>query len=284
MKLGIALGAGGAKGFAHIGILKTLYKAGIDFDIVTGTSIGALIGAVYAGGDLKGFEEAIKRIKSRDIFFLLSPTWPKYGFFSGKRLLKKLKEFIHVENIEELNKRFGAVCVDLNSSETVTITTGNIFQAIRASISIPVIFTPITVDGRVLVDGGVLDPVPVKAAYLMGSDFTVAVDLIGQRKETDSKHNKEDSFKEHSSSSVYIPHILNMVYRISITIQRYIIKNTLNENYPDVLIRPDLSSIKFFDFHRAEQAIKIGEEAARKALPDIERKLKAKTKPAQPGG
>ncbi|GBD38141.1 putative NTE family protein [bacterium HR37] len=276
MKLGIALGAGGAKGFAHIGILKTLHKAGIDFDIVTGTSIGALIGGVYAGGDIKRFEEAIKKINSRDIFFLLSPTWPKYGFFSGKRLLKKLKEFIHVENIEELNKRFGAVCVDLNSSEAVTITTGNIFQAIRASISIPVIFTPITVDGRVLVDGGVLDPVPVKAAYLLGSDFTVAVDLIGQREETDSIYNN-------LVSNVYIPNILDMVYRISITTQRYMIKSTLKENHPDVLIRPDLSSIKFFDFHRAEQAIKIGEEAAKEALPDIESKLKAKANPTQPG-
>jgi NTE family protein len=276
MKLGIALGAGGAKGFAHIGILKTLHKAGIDFDIVTGTSIGALIGAVYAGGDIKRFEEAIKKINSRDIFFLLSPTWPKYGFFSGKRLLKKLKEFIHVENIEELNKRFGAVCVDLNSSETVTITTGNIFQAIRASISIPVIFTPITIDGRVLVDGGVLDPVPVKAAYILGSDFTVAVDLIGQREETDSIYNN-------LVSNVYIPNILDMVYRISITTQRYMIKSTLKENHPDVLIRPDLSSIKFFDFHRAEQAIKIGEEAAKEALPDIESKLKAKANPTQPG-
>lgn len=191
-------------------------------------------------------------------------------------MLKKLKEFIHVENIEELNKRFGAVCVDLNSSEAVTITTGNIFQAIRASISIPVIFTPITVDGRVLVDGGVLDPVPVKAAYLLGSDFTVAVDLIGQREETDSIYNN-------LVSNVYIPNILDMVYRISITTQRYMIKSTLKENHPDVLIRPDLSSIKFFDFHRAEQAIKIGEEAAKEALPDIESKLKAKANPTQPG-
>ncbi|MCZ6468830.1 MAG: patatin-like phospholipase family protein, partial [Candidatus Dadabacteria bacterium] len=143
MKIGLALGGGGAKGFAHLGVMEVLTEAGIEFDVVAGTSIGALIGAVYVSGNLDKLERFATNIGITDIPFLLGPTWPKGGLFSGKYIEKLFDEFIHLENIEDLKKPFAAVSVDLNKAEVVTFTSGNLKRAIRASSSIPGLFKPV---------------------------------------------------------------------------------------------------------------------------------------------
>ena len=295
MRIGIALGGGAAKGFAHIGVLNALAQAGIEFDIIAGTSIGALVGAAYAAGRLKTLEEASIKIKLTDIPLLLGPTWPKQGLFSGRKILKLLNEIIDVKNIEDLRKRFAAVCVDLRNEEIVTFTSGNLHQAIRASIAIPAVFTPVIFEGRFLVDGGVLEPVPVQAAHSLGADFIVAVDLLGSSRfettDTGAKRIlKEElwpnsvtsylpsiwensSYEERFDSKGKVrgqePGIIDIIQRTSIITQKGLTAYRLKEFPPDFIIRPPLSHVGILDFHRGNLTIKIGEEAAKAVLPKL---------------
>jgi NTE family protein len=302
MRIGIALGGGAAKGFAHIGVLNALAQAGIEFDIIAGTSIGALVGAAYAAGRLKNLEEASTKIKLTDIPLLLGPTWPKQGLFSGRKILKLLNEIINVKNIEDLRKRFAAVCVDLKNEEIVTFTSGNLHQAIRASIAIPAVFTPVIFEGKFLVDGGVLEPVPVQAAHSLGADFIVAVDLLGtSRFETTDTGAKrilkeelwpsgansvtsylpsiwenssyEETFDSKGKGRRQEPGIIDIIQRTSIITQKGLTAYRLKEFPPDFIIRPPLSHVGILDFHRGNLTIKIGEEATKAVLPKLNEKI-----------
>jgi len=257
MKLGLALGGGGAKGFAHLGILEALTEAGIEFDVVAGTSIGALIGAVYVSNNLGKLERVARNIGITDIPFLLGPTWPKGGLFSGKYVEKLIDEFVHLENIEDLKKPFAAVCVDLNKAEVVTFTKGNIKRAIRASTSIPGLFKPVIFEDKLLVDGGVLESVPDQAVRDLGADIIVAVDLLS------------DISDSHSFKNGKNPSIIEVVQRSSILAQRKITEYKFKESPPDIVIRPPLSNVKVMDFHNGKSIVEIGREAAQKVLPEL---------------
>jgi NTE family protein len=173
MKLGIALSGGGAKGFAHIGVLSALEKAGIEFSAVSGTSMGAFVGAFYAADKLGDLQQGAVGIKFRDIPLLLSPTLSKKGFMSGKKIIKFLKGSLANEKIEELSKKYAAVCADLNNGEIVTFTEGDLISAVCASMAIPGLFIPVVFNNKLLVDGGILEPLPVRAVRELGSDFVV---------------------------------------------------------------------------------------------------------------
>jgi len=261
MKIGLALGGGGAKGFAHLGVMEVLTEAGIEFDVVAGTSIGALIGAVYVSGNLDKLERFATNIGITDIPFLLGPTWPKGGLFSGKYIEKLFDEFIHLENIEDLKKPFAAVCVDLNKAEVVTFTNGNLKRAIRASSSIPGLFKPVIIEDQLLVDGGVLESVPVRAARSLGADFVVAIDLLSDLSDS-------SSFKKGKN-----PSIVEVVQRSSILAQRKITEYKFKENPPDIIIRPPLSDVKVLDFHNGKSVIEIGRETAQKMIAEILEKI-----------
>ncbi len=178
MKIGIALSGGGAKGFAHIGVLNAINRAGIEIDAVSGTSMGALVGAFYASGKLEELQERASGIRLRDIPLLLSPTISKQGLFSGKNIEKFLREFLGGKKIENLNRKYAAVCIDLNRSNVITFTKGDLVHAVRASIAIPGVFKPVVLKDKLLVDGGIMEPLPVRAAHEIGSDFVIAVDVI----------------------------------------------------------------------------------------------------------
>jgi len=257
MKLGLALGGGGAKGFAHLGVLEVLTEAGIEFDVVAGTSIGALIGAVYVSGNLDSLERFATNIGISDIPFLLGPTWPKGGLFSGSYVEKLVDQFVHQKNIEDLEKPFAAVCVDLNKAEVVTLTKGNLKRAIRASTSIPGLFKPVIFEDKLLVDGGVLESVPDQAARSLGADFIVAVDLLS------------DISDSHSFKNGKNPSIIEVVQRSSILAQRKITEYKFKENPPDILIQPPLSDVKVMDFHNGKSVVEIGREAAKKVVPEL---------------
>ena len=261
MKLGIALGGGGAKGFAHIGVLKTLVKAGYDFDIVTGTSIGALVGAVYASSNLDKLEEIITKFNLLHIPFLLSPTISRQGLFSGKKIESLLKELINEYRIEKLPKSFAAICVDLNKYELVTIQSGDLVKAVRASISIPGIFTPIKMGNQLLVDGGVLEPVPVEAAKKLGADFVIAVDLL-------SKSNNNKNSK--------ISNIVDIIQKTSITTQQSLTRFRMKIFPPDILIEPEVADIGILDFKNGSDIVKEGESATKRLLPRIDKLLKSR--------
>lgn len=300
MKIGIALSGGGAKGFAHIGVLSALERAGIEFDAVSGTSMGAFVGAFYAADRLEDLKRASVAIKFRDVPLLLSPTLSKKGFMSGNKIINFLKKSLDREKIEDLSKRFATVCVDLNSGEVVTFTEGDLVSAVRSSIAIPGLFTPVALGDKLLVDGGILEPLPVREVRELGSDFVVGVDLITGSIDQPAAHIKSDN-----SNSIMVNSDFNSIYelvksyagggkkrlivernsrnvfdRLSVIsiLQRSILLNQKEliehvlERFPvDFLIRPDLSGVGVSDFHRAGHIIEIGENEAEK----IKKKLKA---------
>lgn len=264
MKLGLALGGGGAKGFSHLGVLEVLGEAGIKFDVVSGTSIGAFIGAVYISENLSELHDYGMSIGISDLPFLFGPTWPKGGLFSGRFLEKLIDEYIGVKNIEDLKKPFAAVSVDLNKGEMVTFTKGNLKRALRASISIPGLFKPVMYEDKLLVDGGVLESIPDQSLRELGADFIVAVDLLS---------NLSGSRSFYSGKT---PSIVEVVQRSSILAQKRITELKFKNNPPDIVIRPPLSNIKVMDFRKGKSIVEIGKESAKRALPELLKKLKQK--------
>lgn len=261
MKLGLVLGGGGAKGFAHLGVVEVLSEAGIEFDVVAGTSIGALVGAVYISGELEAFEDFARGINLSRLPAILGPTWPSRGLFTVKYLEKLIRKYVKVEKIEELGKPFACVSVDLRNAETVTFRKGEILTAIRASISIPGLFTPVEHDGRLLVDGGVLESLPVDAARSLGSDFVVAVDLLSDLGNADNP-----SLNEKMS-------IVDVIQRSSVITQRKMNEYRFRDDPPDIVIAPPVSGVKVMDFHKGESIMEIGRTKAREMLPAILEKL-----------
>lgn len=284
MKIGIALGGGGAKGFAHLGVLNALGEAGIDCDIVAGTSIGALIGAVYASGDISGLEGFATNLSLTDLPFLLGPTWPSQGLFSGNYVEKLLRDFVPVSDIEKLDKPFAAVCVDLRKAELLTFKEGDLHLAVRASMSIPGLFKPVIFEDKLLVDGGVLESVPVRAARELGADLVIAVDLLTDLSESgDPGGDNSRSLIDHLRSigdKLYIDglfdggntggwSLIDIVQRSSVIAQRCITQYRFEKDRPEIVIRPSLSHVKVMDFHRGRQIIERGRAAAEEVLPDI---------------
>ena len=176
-KIGLALGSGSARGLAHIGVTRALKDAGIHVDYVAGTSIGAAIGAVYASGKLDSLQDAYLAMDWKKIAYFFDVVFPKSGIIDGKKVADFMRDYVHSENIEDLPLPFKAVATELNSGEEVVLETGDVIEAVRASISVPGMFTPVRRDGRVLVDGGLVNPVPVNVARAMGADIVIAVDI-----------------------------------------------------------------------------------------------------------
>ncbi len=177
VNIGLALGSGSARGLAHIGVIRALEEAGIKIDCVAGTSIGALIGAVFASGKLKDLEKNYLDFDWKKIAYFFDIVFPKSGLIDGKKVADFVREYIHAENIEHLPLAFRAVATDIGSGEEITMDKGDVIEAVRASISVPGIFTPVRKNGRVLVDGGLINPVPVSTVRSMGAKFVIAVDL-----------------------------------------------------------------------------------------------------------
>jgi NTE family protein len=177
MKVGLALGSGSARGFAHIGVIRALEAEGIPIDCVAGTSIGAIVGAVYAAGVLSKGEKFLNDFDWKDIRFLLDPLFPISGLLGGKRIEKLFGSFFDDRHIEDFPLPFAAVATDVTTGEEVVFRRGNAVKALRASMSLPGIFAPILFENRLLVDGGLVSPVPVKATRMLGADVVIAVNL-----------------------------------------------------------------------------------------------------------
>ena len=175
-RLGIALGSGAARGWAHIGILRALEQAGIVPDVVAGTSIGALVGAAYASGRLDRLEEWVTQIDWWEIIRYMDL---RLGGVEGERLMRAFRERVDDVPIETLSKPFGAVATDLHTGREVWFQDGSVLEAVRASIAVPGLFSPVRHRGRWLVDGGLVDPLPVSLCRALGADRVIAVNLNG---------------------------------------------------------------------------------------------------------
>ncbi|MBW2113821.1 MAG: patatin-like phospholipase family protein, partial [Deltaproteobacteria bacterium] len=176
-KIGLALGSGSARGWAHIGVIEALNEAGIQIDYVAGTSVGAVVGAVYASGKIHSFENSILQFDWKKVVSFLDVVFPKSGLIDGNKIADFVRTHVEEKNIENLSLPFRAISTDLVTGNEVVFQEGDIIEAVRASISIPGIFTPLRKDEMTLVDGGLVNPVPVSVVMEMGADYVIAVDL-----------------------------------------------------------------------------------------------------------
>lgn len=247
-KVGLALGGGGAKGLVHIGIIKALESAGISIDYIAGTSMGALVGGVYAATkDIATLENMVSEIKQDDVFPLLELLKRKDGlFFRGQTLTERLRKTLGNIKIQDCRIPFAAVATDEGSGEEIMIKKGDLVDAIRASIALPIIFTPVEFEGKMLVDGGLSNPVPANVVKELGADYVIAVDVSSRQLIPNS------SVKE-------IKDFYSILDRTISVIEYQLAKKNLLKN-ANVVLRPPVFSFDWLNFSKASELIKIGEE------------------------
>ncbi|HEX7065761.1 MAG TPA: patatin-like phospholipase family protein [Bacillales bacterium] len=247
-KIGLALGSGGAKGFAHVGVIKVLEEADISIDFIVGSSMGALAAALYgAGHSVESMHKMATTFKRK---YYLDFIVPKMGFIAGEKVRELLGVITFGKTIEELSPPTAIVATDLIAGERVVFTKGSAAEAVRASISIPGILVPAKVDGKLLVDGGVIDRVPVSIAKDMGADIVIAVD-VSSGKGTSEIHS-----------------IFDVIMQSIDIMQEEMVR--LHESTADVMIKPPLAPFNSRTFTDVEKMIKMGEEETRKHLSAIQ--------------
>lgn len=288
-KIGLALGSGSARGWSHIGIIRVLEKAGIVPDIICGTSIGSLVGAAYADGQLESLESWVRGLTWQGIVGLLDFT-TNGGLIHGEKLFAFLRTHFNNRDFASLPKAFGAVATELVTGREVWLREGSVIDAVRASAALPGLFKPAQFDGRLMVDGALVNPVPVSLCRAMGADIVIAVDLnsdligrhfdLGQASEEPQAPSTLATvldklplglgrLKSGPATSTVMPSIFD-VLSISLNIMQVrITRSRLAGEPADVLIRPRLANFALMDYHRAAQAIEEGERAAQQALPEL---------------
>ncbi|WP_337269756.1 patatin-like phospholipase family protein [Oryzifoliimicrobium ureilyticus] len=275
-KIALALGGGAARGWAHIGVLRALDEAGIEIGMVAGTSIGALVGGCYLAGKLDELEGFARSLTMRRIASLLDLTIGGSGLFGGMRLTKRMQEHLEGMSIERLDRPFVAVAAEVNTGHEVWIATGSLITALRASYALPGIFEPIRSNNRTLVDGALVNPVPVSVCRAYEQPLVVAVnlnyDLYGRSAVV--RHNAELSPSEVQKREAVPQHKLGMtgvmVQAFNI-IQDRIARARLAGDPPDVSLHPRLSDIGLSEFHRAGEAIDRGYEETKARLAELRR-------------
>jgi NTE family protein len=284
MKTGIALGGGGAKGLAHIGVIKVLEEHGIVPQIVSGTSIGALIGALYLlSGDIHAVEAYALGFENSKLSPYLSPRPSSSGLISEKGIRNFLHELFGSKRIEDLDRPFFCPATDIRRGLEVMFDRGSLQKAVRASISVPVIFKPVRMRHGYLVDGGLINPVPVDVLKKNGSGFTIAVNVITQRpsrqhrrKTTSAKEKlllaRLDDFLSHrliSGRADEEPNLIEAFLSTMEIMQQKLIVARLQNDAPDAVIHVDTQDFKLFEFYRPAAIIRRGEEAARREIKTI---------------
>ncbi|MCD6182565.1 MAG: patatin-like phospholipase family protein [Candidatus Cloacimonetes bacterium] len=296
-KVGLVLGSGGAKGLSHIGVIKFLEEMDVKINFITGSSIGALIGGAYASGlSIKEIEDIALETDLTTTAKLFSPGFGNSGLVTGSKVSELLRSMLGNINIENLKIPFTAVATDIVTGEEIRFSKGNLVEAIRASISIPVIFKPVIWNNIVLVDGGLVNPVPINVAREMGADYIIAVNILSSKINPNVKSDKKAKNKIESDKHLeiilalqrkleglivdhkwirnFIKHkekedlpgmkkILNHSVQI---IQERLVDLSVKLYRPDVLIEPEVGNIGTFDFYKAEEVIELGYTAAETAL------------------
>ena len=275
-KVGLALSSGGARGAAHVGVLKVLEKAGIVPDIIVGASMGAEIGGAYAAGiPIPQLEGLLRSTSFGRVAKSLLPTIPWSGWSSGNAIRRFLRGLLGDRTIEELPIHFAAVVTDLESGQPITLTEGSLVEAIRASLSVPGLFTPVWLDGHLCIDGGVSNPLPVDATRALGADIVIAVDVLVEPSEVRLSGLPSIDTREQMlgitkgiESQRYAPNVFSVLFQMSTVFQKRLSDARLAQHPPDVLIRPDFSEDPPC-YSRIGCGIEAGEQAARRALPEI---------------
>ena len=272
-KVGLALGSGGARGMAHIGVLEVLEKENIHIDMIAGTSSGAAIGALLAQGkDAEEIDVLARNWDWKHRAQIIDLTLPKSGFIAGKKLKEFLKSIIGDIEFSDLKLPFACVATDVMTGEEVVINRGSVLEAVRASISLPIIFAVVKWQGRYLVDGGLVDPVPVSVLKDMGADFIIAVNVsplmsTGQERIYPQETNRK------KASVTKEPNIFNVIMKMSGIANSQVVEASLEG--ADVIIEPHLAGIALGDFNHIEKCILEGGLAAIDAVLEIKTLLAA---------
>jgi len=300
--IGLVLGGGAARGFAHIGVIKTLMAKGLVPEVIAGTSIGAVVGGCYAAGHLDALEAWARSLTSRSVLSYLDVNLSGSGLIWGHRLARRLEAELGGITIDDLPFRFAAIATEIGTGHEIWLTRGNLVEAMRASYTLPGIFAPVRLGGRWLVDGTLVNPVPVAAARALGARLVLAVnlnaDLFG-RGTTIASHGSDvdgedvfDGLHRHPRGLIGLfgaervlkrqffgrpgrPGISTVMVEAFNVMQDRIARSRLAGDPPDVLVNPRLGSIGLFEFHRAQEAIALGAEATEKALEPLAEALAA---------
>ncbi len=302
--IGLALGGGAARGFAHIGVLRTLVKHGILPDVIVGTSIGAVVGGCFAAEQLDSLEEWARKLTVRSVLGYLDINLTGSGIIRGTHLASALEQGLTNRRIEELKIRFAAIATEFNTGHEIWLTRGRLADALRASYALPGIFPPVKIGGRWLVDGALVNPVPVSAARALDTRLVIAVnlnsDLFG-RGTIVASHGSDESDEppepaskgggflglfggERSLRRQFLgrngsPGIPTVMVEAFNVMQDRITRARMAGDPADVLISPKLGGVGMFDFHKAEEAIAAGADATEKAVEQIADAITALSQP-----
>lgn len=292
----LVLGAGGARGLAHIGVIEAIEARGLRIAAIAGSSMGALVGGIYASGRLPAYRDWALALSRTDVFRLLDFGIGRPGLFTGDRLMDELQEIVGQHRIESLPIPFTAVATDLRAQREVWLTRGSLFDAIRASMAIPLVFTPVKLGGRELVDGGLLNPVPIAAMRQALADVVIAVDVnarvanahghasqIADGGDRESMRlpvmvDAEDGVEKETAGSMFAQWftrkaaeqaqtgLIDLMARSLDTMQGQLSRMQLAFDPPDILVRISRDSSFFYEFWRTRELIEIGRKHADDAL------------------
>ena len=293
VKIGLALGGGAARGWSHIGVLRVLAEAGIVPDVIAGCSIGAVVGGCYAAGKLDELEAFALSLTKRRVMGLLDFHFSGAGLIAGGRLQRLLDRDLVDQRVEALPIKFCTIATELTSGHEIWLTRGPLVQAMRASYALPGVFDPVMIKGRWLMDGALVNPIPITAARALGADIVICVNLNGEVRvrgtviqsydaETTDEQEIEDAIEDSPrrwgifpGTRAEKPRKPNapgmatvMVDAFNITQDR-IARSRLAGDPPDIMVAPKLARMGLFEFHRAQECIALGRQATERALPDI---------------
>lgn len=303
VKIGLALGGGAARGWAHIGVIKALRAAGIKPDIIAGTSIGAVVGGCYAADHLENLEGFARELTPRRIFGLLDFNLAGNGLISGQRLCERLDMHLGDCLIEDLDTRFTAVATEIGTGHEHWLSRGRLVDAVRASYALPGIFKPVRINGRWLFDGAIVNPIPVSVCRALGARYVIAVnlnfDILGRGSIVPSPHMHYDDIEEEEEivetpieqprgmrgllqRQIFgrgdgAPGISTVMVDAFNIVQDRIARSRLAGDPPDAMVSPRLQDVGLFDFHRAEELIERGEHAVERQIDDIVREIDTRT-------
>ena len=283
-KVALVLGSGGARGTAHIGVIRELIEQGFEISSIAGTSMGALVGGVYAAGKLDEYEKWLCSLSKVDMFNLVDFTLSTKGIIKADRVLREIQKFIPDQKIEDLPIKFAAVATDIKKGKEVVITEGSLFEAIRSSISIPMVITPVRKNETLFVDGGVLNPVPTNRVFRQDGDILIAVNVNGQipykKPVSDSvnlgyfeqlTNGKLSAFQKKLTMLIPVNKkestgYFNLIVNTSSLMLSKIAELTLQINPPDMLVEISRYACGAFDFYKADELIQAGRNTTKKSL------------------
>ncbi len=282
----LVLSGGGARGFAHIGAIEEIESRGYIINSIAGTSMGALIGGVYATGKLNEFKEWAYNLDKQEIFKLIDFSFSNQGLIKGDKVFKTMKKFIPDANIEDLKIKYTATAFDLAQNKEIVFREGSLYNAIRASVSIPTVFTPVIYGDSVLVDGGVVNNIPINNAIRTKNDVLIAVyvnsevpvhhiNISEKRKKQDLYIQKINEFRKSLHKSNPLDqrkkfHYFNLINDTIASMTNHLAKTVIKNSPPDILVEISKKSCGTFDFYKAEELVEIGRYATKKKFDSLQ--------------